>query len=128
MLSDFSAEEKKISELQTGFIARLRKSPYYVLEAVKSNGQVRIHLCASVADPPHRIELERYSDKYRQTVASLPTLKRKELHAPFFPSEIFEGYFSPKKRRKGSVCFASRPRNITHICPPKQSEKSRQPA
>ena len=50
MLSDFSAEEKKISELQTGFITRLRKSPYYVVETVKSNGQIvfpRTH----VADP-----------------------------------------------------------------------------
>ncbi|KAN0084290.1 DNA-directed RNA polymerase III, subunit Rpc31 [Tylopilus felleus] len=82
VLSDFSAEEKKISELQTGFITRLRKSPYYVVETVKSN------------------ELERYSDKYRQTPASLPPLKRKDLHAPSFPSEIFEGYFNPKKKRK----------------------------
>lgn len=40
VLSDFSAEEKKISELQTGFITRLRQSPYYVVETVKSNGQV----------------------------------------------------------------------------------------
>jgi len=40
VLSDFSAEEKKISELQTGFITRLRKSPYYVVETIKSNGQV----------------------------------------------------------------------------------------
>jgi DNA-directed RNA polymerase III subunit RPC7 len=45
--------------------------------------------------------LERYSDKYRQSPASQPTLKRKDLHAPFFPTEIFEGYFNPKKRRKG---------------------------
>ncbi|KAI9567466.1 DNA-directed RNA polymerase III, subunit Rpc31 [Boletus coccyginus] len=82
VLSDFSAEEKKISELQTGFITRLRQSPYYVVETVKSN------------------ELERYSDKYRQTSASLPALKRRDLHAPFFPSEIFDGYFNPKKKRK----------------------------
>lgn len=48
-------------------------------------------------------DLERYSDKYRQSPASQPTLRRKELHAPFFPTEIFEGYFNPKKRRKGQL-------------------------
>ncbi|KAF8438177.1 DNA-directed RNA polymerase III, subunit Rpc31 [Boletus edulis BED1] len=85
VLSDFSAEENKICELQTGFIDRLRKSPYYVVETIKS------------------IELERYSDKYRQTSASLPALKRKDLHAPFFPTDIFEGYFNPKKKRKGEI-------------------------
>ncbi|KAG9313489.1 DNA-directed RNA polymerase III, subunit Rpc31 [Chiua virens] len=89
VLSDFSAEEKSVSDLQTGFIARLRKSPYYVVERTKSN------------------ELERYSDKYRQTSASLPTLKRKDLHAPFFPSEIFEGYFNPKKKRKADKTVKS---------------------
>jgi len=37
---------------------------------------------------------------YRPSPASQPTLKRKELHQPFFPSEIFDGYFNPKKKRK----------------------------
>jgi DNA-directed RNA polymerase III subunit RPC7 len=45
-------------------------------------------------------ELPRYSDKYRPSPASQPTLKRKELHQPFFPAEIFDGYFNPKKKRK----------------------------
>lgn len=54
------------------------------------------------------LELERYSDKYRQTPASLPPLKRKDLHAPSFPSEIFEGYFNPKKKRKSCDLYASR--------------------
>lgn len=45
VLSDFPAEEKKISELQTGFITRLRKSPYYVVETVKTHGQV-VFTCA----------------------------------------------------------------------------------
>lgn len=40
VLSDFSTEEKKICELQTSFITRLRKSPYYVVETIKPNGQV----------------------------------------------------------------------------------------
>ena len=34
---------------------------------------------------------------------SQPTLKRKDLHAPFFPSEIFEDYFNPKRKKKGKV-------------------------
>ena len=32
---------------------------------------------------------------------SQPTLKRKDLHAPFFPSEVFEDYFNPKRNKKG---------------------------
>ncbi|KIJ61519.1 hypothetical protein HYDPIDRAFT_176924 [Hydnomerulius pinastri MD-312] len=82
VLSDYSSEEKKICELQTGFAVRLRKSAYYVVETVKS------------------VDIERYSDKYRQTPASQPALKRRDLHAPFFPPDIFEGYFNPKKKRK----------------------------
>ena len=34
---------------------------------------------------------------------SQPTLKRKDLHAPFFPSEVFEDYFNPKRNKKGTV-------------------------
>lgn len=45
-------------------------------------------------------ELPRYSDKYRPSLNTQPTLKRKELHAPFFPSELFEDYFNPNKRKK----------------------------
>ena len=48
-------------------------------------------------------ELPRYSDKYRPSSSTQPTLKRKDLHAPFFPTEIFEDYFNPKRRRKGRV-------------------------
>ncbi|KAG6337001.1 hypothetical protein ID866_2102 [Astraeus odoratus] len=82
VLLDYSEEEKRICEIQNGFAARLRKSAYYIVEPVKSN------------------ELERYSDKYRQSPASQPTLRKSDLHAPFFPQEIFEAYFNPKKRRK----------------------------
>ncbi|KAI6029582.1 hypothetical protein PISMIDRAFT_9269 [Pisolithus microcarpus 441] len=82
VLLDYSDEEKRICELQNGFATRLRKSAYYVVETVKSN------------------ELERFSDKYRQSPASQPTLRRGDLHAPFFPQEIFEGYFNPRKKRK----------------------------
>jgi len=97
VLSDFSAEERKISALQTGFIARLRQSAYYVVEPVKSN------------------ELERYSDKYRQTSVSLPPLKRKDLHASFFPSEIFDTYFNPKKKRKAEKKVKSTRLNLDEL-------------
>ena len=47
------------------------------------------------------IELPRYSDKYRPSASTQPTLKRKDLHQPFFPAEIFEDYFNPKRKKKG---------------------------
>ncbi|OBZ67846.1 hypothetical protein A0H81_12322, partial [Grifola frondosa] len=82
VLTEYTDEEKRICELQTGFATRLHKSAYYVVEHTKST------------------ELARYSDKYRPSSASQPTLKRKDLHQPFFPQEIFEDYFNPKKKRK----------------------------
>ncbi|THH01447.1 hypothetical protein EW026_g1229 [Hermanssonia centrifuga] len=81
VLTEYSEQEKRIAELQIGFAIRLRKSAYYMVEQTKST------------------ELPRYSDKYRPSTASQPTLKRKELHQPFFPQEIFESYFNPKKRK-----------------------------
>ncbi|KAJ7631926.1 DNA-directed RNA polymerase III, subunit Rpc31 [Mycena polygramma] len=82
VLSELTEDEKKIAAYQIGFAQRLRKSAYYVVEATKST------------------EIPRYSDKYRLSVASQPTLKKKDLHAPYFPPDIFEGYFNPKKKRK----------------------------
>ncbi|KAJ7691773.1 DNA-directed RNA polymerase III, subunit Rpc31 [Mycena rosella] len=75
-------DEKRIAAYQIGFTQRLRKSAYYVVETTKST------------------ELPRYSDKYRPSVASQPTLKKKDLFAPYFPPDIFDGYFNPKKKRK----------------------------
>ncbi|EJC98268.1 uncharacterized protein FOMMEDRAFT_114466 [Fomitiporia mediterranea MF3/22] len=75
-------EEKKICALQNGFVDRLRSSKYYLVEVKKSD------------------DLPRYSDKYRPSPAAQPTLKRKDLHQPFFPQEIFEDYFNPKRRKK----------------------------
>ncbi|THH11946.1 hypothetical protein EW145_g353 [Phellinidium pouzarii] len=77
-------EERKICALQNGLVARLRASKYYLTEASKSD------------------ELARYSDKYRPSPMALSTLKRKDLHAAFFPTEIFEDYFNPKRRKRGS--------------------------
>ncbi|KAI0728507.1 DNA-directed RNA polymerase III, subunit Rpc31 [Fomitopsis betulina] len=81
VLSEYSEEERRIAELQTGFATRLRQSAYYVVEQTKS------------------IEIPRYSDKYRSSPAKQPTLRRQDLHQPFFPQEVLEGYFNPKKRK-----------------------------
>lgn len=56
----------------------------------------------SSADRARSVDLPRYSDKYRPSSAAQPTLKRKDLHQPFFPQEIFEEYFNPKKRKTGA--------------------------
>ncbi|KAH8108805.1 DNA-directed RNA polymerase III, subunit Rpc31 [Phellopilus nigrolimitatus] len=82
VLTSSTEEERKICALQAGFTERLRTSKYYVVEVTKSD------------------ELPRYSDKYRPSPDAQPTLKRKELHQPFFPSEIFEDYFNPKRRKR----------------------------
>ncbi|PFH48706.1 hypothetical protein AMATHDRAFT_111401, partial [Amanita thiersii Skay4041] len=83
-------DEKRIAQLQVGISTRLRSSPYFVVEKTKSIGK----LCLSLT------ELPRYSDKYRPSVAQQPTLKRSDLHAPFFPTDIFEDYFNPKRKKK----------------------------
>jgi len=70
--------EKKIASLQLGFSKRLLKSKYHVTDRLRSN---------------NRHFFERYSDKYLPSLTCRPTLKRKDLHAPFFPTEIFEDYF-----------------------------------
>ena len=38
VLTEYSADEKRIAELQSGFISRLRKSAYYIVEQTKSTG------------------------------------------------------------------------------------------
>ncbi|OSD05214.1 hypothetical protein PYCCODRAFT_1406686 [Trametes coccinea BRFM310] len=83
LLTEYSEEERRIAELQIGFATRLRNSAYYLVEPTRST------------------DLPRYSDKYRPSPASQPTLKRKDLHQPFFPQEIFEEYFNPKKKKTG---------------------------
>ena len=83
----------------------MRKSQYYIVEKTKSSGNSKFTIQSLFC----RLfiflfpELERYSDKYRPSVMSQPTLKRKDLHAPFFPLEVFEDYFNPKRKKKGMV-------------------------
>ncbi|KAJ7171616.1 DNA-directed RNA polymerase III, subunit Rpc31 [Mycena crocata] len=82
ILTELTEDEKRIAAYQIGFAERMRKSAYYVVETTKST------------------DLPRYSDKYRPSVASQPTLKKKDLCAPYFPPDIFEAYFNPKRKRK----------------------------
>ncbi|KAJ3518918.1 hypothetical protein NM688_g9375 [Phlebia brevispora] len=97
VLTEYTEEEKRIAELQIGFATRLRKSAYYIVEPTKST------------------ELPRYSDKYRPSQASQPTLRRQDLHQPFFPQEIFDGYFNPKKRKAGEKKTARKRINLDEL-------------
>ncbi|EIN08616.1 hypothetical protein PUNSTDRAFT_114057 [Punctularia strigosozonata HHB-11173 SS5] len=91
-LTEYTETEKRICELQLGFAARMRKSAYWVVEQTKST------------------ELPRYSDKYRPSTDRPPALKRKDLHQPFFPTEVFEDYFNPRKKRKVTAKRSTGPR------------------
>ncbi|KAK7462922.1 hypothetical protein VKT23_007502 [Stygiomarasmius scandens] len=88
VLSEYSDKEKRIAASQIGFATRMKRSAYYIVEQEKST------------------ELPRYSDKYRPSSASQPKLQRTDLHAPFFPPEIFDAHFNPKKKPK------TRPANV----------------
>ncbi|KAF9019984.1 hypothetical protein BDZ89DRAFT_1072568 [Hymenopellis radicata] len=81
VMSDLTDDERKICRYQTGFAERLRQSQYFVVETVKST------------------KIERYVDKYNVSVSDRPKLKRKQLHEPFFPKDIFEDYFNPKRKK-----------------------------
>ena len=81
----------------------MRKSQYYIVEKTKSSGKSKFTIQFRCSPTFLFPELERYSDKYRPSVMSQPALKRKNLHAPFFPSEVFEDYFNPKRNKKGKV-------------------------
>jgi len=81
-LTSYTENERRICELQDGFARRLKQSAYYIVEHTKSD------------------ELPRYSDKYRPSPATQPTLKKGDLHQPFFPPEIFQDYFNPKRKKK----------------------------
>ncbi|KAJ2936479.1 hypothetical protein H1R20_g617, partial [Candolleomyces eurysporus] len=97
VFTDANEEEKKVAELQLGLVSRLKSSQYYVVERSKST------------------ELPRYSDKYRPSLNTQPTLKRKELHAPFFPTELFEDYFNPKRMKKAAAKSANAKINLDDL-------------
>ncbi|KAJ8502038.1 hypothetical protein ONZ45_g11908 [Pleurotus djamor] len=82
VLEEIKESEKQIYELQIAYEARLRKSAYYLVEDTASD------------------DLPRYSDKYLTAATSHPTLKKKDFHEPFFPSDVYDSYFNPRKKRK----------------------------
>ncbi|KXN92127.1 hypothetical protein AN958_09219 [Leucoagaricus sp. SymC.cos] len=82
VFTDPGKDENSAVELQLGFVQRLRESPYYIVERTKNN------------------ELPRYSDKYRPSSATQPTLRKRDLNPGFFPAEVFEDYFNPRRKRK----------------------------
>ncbi|KAF7316366.1 DNA-directed RNA polymerase III subunit [Mycena indigotica] len=108
VLSDITEDEKKIAAYQTSFADRLRKSAYYIVESTKSS------------------DLPRYSDKYRPSAASHPSLKKKDLHAPYFPPDVFDGYFNPRKKRKTAPKLTSttKPLNIDDIADEEENENA----
>ncbi|EJD51140.1 hypothetical protein AURDEDRAFT_181932 [Auricularia subglabra TFB-10046 SS5] len=90
ILATVTDSEREIARLQVEYGERMRRSAYYIVETHKST------------------ELPRYSDKYR-TEAHRPSLRREDLNADFFPPEVFESYFNPKKRkRKGTHTLAQK--------------------
>jgi DNA-directed RNA polymerase III subunit RPC7 len=94
-------------DLQHRFAARLRTSAYYVTQANKPTGT---SFYAGDYRLTYFTELERYADKYRPAAATQPKLERRELHQPFFPQEVFEAYFDPRKKR---ICRClERPRSL----------------
>ncbi|KAK0452294.1 hypothetical protein EV421DRAFT_1768179 [Armillaria borealis] len=84
VMSEFTEDEKKMCQYQIGYATRLKQSAYYIVETAKSK------------------ELPKYSDKYRLSSATQPKLKRKDLHQEFFPKDIFEDYFNPRRKKSTS--------------------------
>ena len=65
-------------------------------------------------DNSWHLELERYSDRYRPSLKSRPVLKRKDLNPAFFPPDIFEDYFNPRRKRKGASLHPDKPPTFSH--------------
>ena len=80
-LADPTPVEIEIATLQMGYIERMRRSAYYIVEEKKSS------------------ELHRYSDKYK-TEARRPQLRKDDLNQEFFPPTVFGAYFDKTKKTK----------------------------
>ncbi|KAG8754046.1 hypothetical protein FRC12_011330 [Ceratobasidium sp. 428] len=80
LLSSITDAEKEIIALQHGVAARLRASPYYIVE------------------PEKKEEATRYSDKFLKPTVP-PKLQAKDLNPAFFPPDLWDAYFNPKKRK-----------------------------
>lgn len=102
VLSEITEDERRTWRYQDEVATRLRKSAYYIIEETKSKGIYPVFFLLPLTfnqlfSPP---ELPRYSDKYRLTANTHPKLKESDLNRPFFPPQIWDIYFNPKKRRK----------------------------
>lgn len=82
VLTEFDDDERRSCQSQNDLIHRLRRSKYYIVEEEK------------------RTDLPRYSDKYRPTAAAQPKLVPSDLNKEFFPPELWEMFFNPKKKPK----------------------------
>ncbi|KAF8609426.1 hypothetical protein BDV93DRAFT_518249 [Ceratobasidium sp. AG-I] len=80
LLSSVTDVEKEIIALQDGVAARLRASPYYIVE------------------PEKKEEPTRYSDKFLKPTVTTK-LHAKDLNQAFFPPDLWDAYFNPKKRK-----------------------------
>ncbi|KZV92656.1 hypothetical protein EXIGLDRAFT_740282 [Exidia glandulosa HHB12029] len=87
-LAATTSADDEIARLQVEYRERIRRSAYYIVEVQKST------------------ELPRYSDKYR-TEANRPRLRKDDLNPAFFPPEVFDAYFNPKKRKRKSLAAAA---------------------
>lgn len=96
---------KRKKSLRFKWVSRHVSEVHHTLLSKRANQQASHLLVTRVFIDMCGTELPRYSDKYRPSVTSQPTLKRKDLFAPYFPPDIFEGYFNPKKKRKGNPPF-----------------------
>ncbi|KZS87277.1 hypothetical protein SISNIDRAFT_419887 [Sistotremastrum niveocremeum HHB9708] len=97
ILTSIKPEELEILDLQRGFVKRLRQSQYYLVETVKST------------------DLPRYSDKYRPIATAQPTLKRKDLNPSFFPPDLFDAHFNPRKKRKTKASTTKKGINLDDL-------------
>ncbi|KDN46012.1 hypothetical protein RSAG8_04519, partial [Rhizoctonia solani AG-8 WAC10335] len=80
LLSSITDEERDIIALQDGVAVRLRASPYYIVE------------------PQKKEDSTRYSDKFLKSTAPIK-LQAKDLNPAFFPPDLWDAYFNPKKRK-----------------------------
>ncbi|KAF8761686.1 DNA-directed RNA polymerase III subunit Rpc31 [Rhizoctonia solani] len=96
LLSSITDDEREAIALQEGVAMRLRASPYYIVEPQKKEGRFDyIH-----AEPRFNAlaEQTRYSDKFLKSTVPIK-LQAKDLNPAFFPPDLWDAYFNPKKRK-----------------------------
>jgi len=91
VLSALSDTEREMCRLQVAVATRLRTSAYYTVEERKAD------------------ELERYSDRFKPTARTRPTLQQDYLNKEFFPATLWEAHFNPRKR-VAALAGPSRPK------------------